>query len=277
MKQKKCKCGKEIRENQTICYDCYKKLKNFRPIARDEIVLDCDDLENRGDLGIRRICLMFSIDGYRIELWKAEGQKSYHAHIKNIPHIAKLPEKQNQLYKELIIKKYISEVRKFHPAPELDNIDFSLCIPDHLIAEENKLHFKYKTIKKPTIIINDKTPYHVSSEGLTKNFCDVYIYFLTKREETKYKPQTKGSGITAKIVEKINIIDIARQFGLNMDGNKCICPFHNDSNPSLVFYPEQGRFYCFGCNVKGNIIDFYVGLKELKPEFVYHKQEEEIK
>lgn len=32
------------------------------------------------------------------------------------------------------------------------------------------------------------------------------------------------------------------------------CPFHSDKTPSLRIYPES--FYCFGCGVGGNVINF---------------------
>ena len=34
------------------------------------------------------------------------------------------------------------------------------------------------------------------------------------------------------------------------------CPFHEDRSPSLVVYPETASFYCFGCGVGGDAIDF---------------------
>lgn len=35
-----------------------------------------------------------------------------------------------------------------------------------------------------------------------------------------------------------------------------ICPFHKDINPSMSIYYENGTFYCFGCGVHGNAVDF---------------------
>lgn len=37
---------------------------------------------------------------------------------------------------------------------------------------------------------------------------------------------------------------------------KALCPFHNDRNPSLVIYPQTQTFYCFGCNVSGDAIQY---------------------
>ena len=264
---KTCKCGAEVREDQEICIECYKKLKNLREIARDELVLDCDDREH-GDVILRQVGMLFSADGYRLEVWRAEGGKSYHVHIKSIPYIAELPKEQNKLYKELLIKKYqdrVKEILGYEPEG-LSKVDYSLCVPDHLVAEENKPHFKYKTEKKFVAVVN---------EGY-ENKCDKEVYNLATQQKTEYNPTIKGSGITAQITRRISIVDIAKQFGLSVNKNKTLCPFHPDNNtPSLVFYEQEGRFYCFGCLVKGNIIKFYAMLKELNPNFRYKKPQEQ--
>lgn len=232
-------------------YEEFQKKNNLRKISPNEIVLDCDCREN-GDLGIRRVCMVMGYAGYRIEIYKAEGQKSYHSHIKDIPHINTLSKEQNKEYKELILKKYVAKVREFVSSPELDKIDFTLCVYEHLVAEEYKPHFKYKTIKKLIAVINEEL----------QNFCEKDIYEQVQQKK-EYKLKVKGSGITAEITRRVSIIDLARKYGIEVDRKgKALCPFHSDNNTlSLKFYEKQGRFCCFGCNVKGNIIDFLVLLK----------------
>lgn len=34
------------------------------------------------------------------------------------------------------------------------------------------------------------------------------------------------------------------------------CPFHADTEPSLVVYPKDGNYFCFGCGAGGDVIDF---------------------
>jgi len=34
------------------------------------------------------------------------------------------------------------------------------------------------------------------------------------------------------------------------------CPFHDDRTPSLMVWPHEGRFKCFGCGVGGDVIEF---------------------
>ena len=72
------------------------------------------------------------------------------------------------------------------------------------------------------------------------------------------KEYKKGSGITAKIVSKIRITDLAKEYGLELKGNKCKCCFHEDKDPSLIFDDTKGTFKCWSsaCGKFGNIVDF---------------------
>jgi hypothetical protein len=251
---KTCKCGTEIRDDQSECIECFRTRNNLKWIAQNEIIFDMDD-RALGIEAINFIGINLYYAGYKFEIWYAEGQKSPHLHIKEIPHLEELSPEQLKKYKELFIDKYC-------PSEYLSFADKSLCTK-HLVAQEGLPHFKYKTIKKLMGVWNEDK----------LNFCDREIYEqLTKTKE--YNPNVQSSGITAKIIQSISIVDIARQFGLKVSRNKCLCPFHPDNNTeSLVFYEEQGRFMCFGCQTKGNIIKFYAMLKELNPNFKYKKQE----
>lgn len=51
-----------------------------------------------------------------------------------------------------------------------------------------------------------------------------------------------------------------RPSGTNYRGR---CPFHDDRTPSLVVYPETQSFYCFGCQVGGDVITFLQELEGL--------------
>jgi DNA primase len=44
-----------------------------------------------------------------------------------------------------------------------------------------------------------------------------------------------------------------KKAGRNLKG---LCPFHNDSNPSLMVSPEKGIAYCFACNTGGDVFKF---------------------
>lgn len=77
----------------------------------------------------------------------------------------------------------------------------------------------------------------------------------------------KSKGKLRKVIDKnFRITEIAKSFGLEVDGKgKCICPFHNDSAPSLFLNDERNIFHCFGCGEKGDIITLYGKLKEVFP------------
>lgn len=245
-------------EGQKICFSCFKLSTGQREVARDEIVIDIDSPDLNGCMCVSAVGITLFNEGYHFELWYADGQKQPHIHIKNIPHITNLSDLQLKEYKKLFLQKFIPLTFWNDKIP-----DYNLCNSRHLVAEEDKPHFKYKTLKLLRSEFNkDKL-----------NYCDIELFEKAKQTNREdYKPVIQGSGITAKIIQAINIKDIAHQFGLKIHGSKCLCPFHADSKtPSLIFYEQQGRFHCFGCNEDGNIIKFYAKLKELKPEFKYRK------
>ena len=49
---------------------------------------------------------------------------------------------------------------------------------------------------------------------------------------------------------------------LRLAGRRLVgrCPFHADDRPSLVVYPHNESYFCFGCGVGGDVIDFVARL-----------------
>jgi DNA primase len=45
-------------------------------------------------------------------------------------------------------------------------------------------------------------------------------------------------------------------YGFPNDGEKIVCPFHEDVNPSMLVNLDEGSCYCFGCNKSYNPIQF---------------------
>lgn len=62
------------------------------------------------------------------------------------------------------------------------------------------------------------------------------------------------------MADKIDIVDyIGQTEELHRKGNNyfCCCPFHtNDDTPSLCIYPDDNRWYCFGCGAGSSIYDW---------------------
>lgn len=44
---------------------------------------------------------------------------------------------------------------------------------------------------------------------------------------------------------------------------KCCCPFHADSTPSCTVYTDTESFYCFGCQVGGDVVSFIMRISNL--------------
>ncbi|MDD5206659.1 MAG: CHC2 zinc finger domain-containing protein, partial [Desulfobacterales bacterium] len=42
-----------------------------------------------------------------------------------------------------------------------------------------------------------------------------------------------------------------------------LCPFHNDSHPSLQVSPDKGIAYCFACRKGGDIFKFYQEIEKV--------------
>ncbi len=219
-----------------------------RWIKPDEIVFDFDDI-NWGFHGINFTGINLCNADYYFQIWYCEGGKSPHLHVKNIQGLEDLRGEQLQQYKKLFMRKYA-------PAKYLKFLDIQLT-GKHRIAEENRPHYKYGTVKRLCGVWN----------GDKSNFAEPELLEQAKQEVIKKKEREidhESSGITAEIVKKISIIDIARKHGVKVRGNMAKCPFHDDKTPSLSLSDKKGLFYCHGCGVKGNIIDFIYLLRKNK-------------
>ena len=77
-----------------------------------------------------------------------------------------------------------------------------------------------------------------------------------KRKSTVIKKKLMKGKIKKLIDDNISIIDVAKSYGLEIKNDKCLCPFHDEENASLVFYPKTNSFFCFGCRKGGDVIEF---------------------
>lgn len=65
--------------------------------------------------------------------------------------------------------------------------------------------------------------------------------------------------IVKKIKDRVNIIDIIGSLikldraGIN---HKACCPFHHEKTPSFFVSEQRQTFNCFGCGVKGDVVEF---------------------
>ncbi|MCK6469399.1 MAG: DUF3987 domain-containing protein [Candidatus Brocadia sinica] len=72
-----------------------------------------------------------------------------------------------------------------------------------------------------------------------------------------------------EVLRKVDFADFYRKYLPDLRPNgkkyspKCLCPFHDDSDPSLSIDFEDGRFNCFSCGANGDIFDFYQRYKDV--------------
>ena len=76
------------------------------------------------------------------------------------------------------------------------------------------------------------------------------------QKKSVIKLNLKNEMIKKKINDNLKIIDVAKSYGIIIKGKKCSCPFHKEKEPSLTFYEKTNTFKCYGCQAKGNIIEF---------------------
>lgn len=71
---------------------------------------------------------------------------------------------------------------------------------------------------------------------------------------------------TAEIKARLPIEQLVGQYcQLKKKGRNfiCLCPFHQDSNPSLLVSPDKGIAYCFACQTGGDIFSFYQSIEKV--------------
>ena len=59
-----------------------------------------------------------------------------------------------------------------------------------------------------------------------------------------------------EILSSSNIVNILEYYGLKVNRNKCTCPFHNDTHPSMMVNTSKGIAKCFACGSGGNVVSF---------------------
>ena len=56
-------------------------------------------------------------------------------------------------------------------------------------------------------------------------------------------------------LQDLPIEQVADALGLSVKRHKCLCPFHDDSHPSLTFSTSRNRYRCYVCDARGGTID----------------------
>ncbi len=67
--------------------------------------------------------------------------------------------------------------------------------------------------------------------------------------------------LTINRLEATPIEGVAEHLGLQVNRHKCLCPFHEDSHPSLTFNTYKNRYRCYVCDAHGGVIDLVRNVK----------------
>ncbi len=100
---------------------------------------------------------------------------------------------------------------------------------------------------------------------------------MPQLHETKLEERTQAAHIaqatasanrteprnTREDIERVRVNNpveqvIGRYVELRPSGRRLVgrCPFHEDRSPSLVVYPSNGSWFCFACDVGGDVFEF---------------------
>ena len=61
-------------------------------------------------------------------------------------------------------------------------------------------------------------------------------------------------------LQELPIEGVAEALGLKVCRHKALCPFHDDSHPSLTFHTGRNRYRCYVCDARGGTIDLVMHL-----------------
>ena len=87
----------------------------------------------------------------------------------------------------------------------------------------------------------------------------VAIKKITKDGSTEYD-LTQG---LSKALERRPILEVLEEMGRQVTPHgayfKTNCIFHDDPGPSMVLYPQDDSFHCYGCEAHGDSINLEYG------------------
>lgn len=85
---------------------------------------------------------------------------------------------------------------------------------------------------------------------------------------TQTQTKTKNIDVT-QVAENVDIVELVLDYGIDLiqqtNGEYiCVCPFHDDVNPSMRVYPNTGTFHCFGCGAGHSVFEFVMRMENIE-------------
>ena len=78
---------------------------------------------------------------------------------------------------------------------------------------------------------------------------------------------TTWDNLIQQIKDRLDIVEVVSEYVvLKKSGNSYlgICPFHNDSNPSMRVTPHMGIYKCFSCGEGGDALKFLMKIRNME-------------
>lgn len=88
----------------------------------------------------------------------------------------------------------------------------------------------------------------------------IKIYEVASQVRVLPEVEISENGVTPEQIEEAKLVPIESLIDGDIKhmGNRLLtcCPFHGEKTPSFTIFTDDNHFYCFGCHVGGDSIDF---------------------
>jgi len=90
---------------------------------------------------------------------------------------------------------------------------------------------------------------------------DIVKDSISIKKETQPKPVIRPGHIDVEAIrQRADLIAIIENYGIKIKkaGNswRGMCPFHEGKSPALAVYPDEQTWYCYACNIGGDVFEF---------------------
>jgi len=141
--------------------------------------------------------------------------------------------------------------------------------PINVPQSKNGIDNIIKELRQHDEILRDKIRDATSLNQETKHM-DILVEMLTNRldywqkqrqyvEKPKWVYSESNMDVDIEIAKKVSI---GRFIKMNY-GNFCCCLWHKEKTPSMKWYPDNNKLYCFGCNAHKDVIDVVMQLNKV--------------
>ena len=143
-----------------------------------------------------------------------------------------------------------------------------LDVQDNLVSERKE---KLNKISKIKNINTDLLDFHVklvefefAEYDIIQRWLKYWLRLAVKSGDTStwVNQNVNKNDFTPEQIGKAKQVPIEDIFegNLNQIGSRFTaqCPFHKEKTPSFTIFSNDNTFYCFGCHVWGDSVDFYM-------------------